>query len=293
MELLANLYRKMFKIRCFEESLLELFSQGKLMGTTHTCIGQEACSVGVIQALDMTRDIIFSNHRGHGHFLAYCEDMEGLLNEIGGKNAGVCGGIGGSQHLHKNNFYSNGILGGTVAVATGIALAEKIKKSNAISVVFFGDGAMGEGIIYEAMNIAALWNLPILFVLEHNQYAQTTPSTMQHSGNIAERAASFSIKSNELEVADVIEVYRVAINAIDYVRSYGVPFFLTLHTYRLAPHSKGDDFRQEEELEKYRIKDPLGLARKKLLSSNIDTTGIENHVRSELHEVIQRTLHST
>jgi acetoin:2,6-dichlorophenolindophenol oxidoreductase subunit alpha len=283
----------MFLIRCFEESLLELFSQGKLMGTTHTCTGQEACSVGVINALDKTRDTIFSNHRGHGHFLSYCGDLEGLYNEVGGKSGGICGGIGGSQHLHVDNFYSNGILGGTVAVATGIAFAEKIKKSGAISVVFFGDGALGEGIIYEAMNIAALWSLPILFVLEHNRYAQTTPSSLQHSGDLAQRGAAFLIESAALEASDVMAVHELAKSAALYVRTSCAPFFLTLHTYRLAPHSKGDDFRPKEELERQWALDPLQAARRTLLSRNLDPAGIEDLVRSELSSALLKTLHGT
>jgi TPP-dependent pyruvate/acetoin dehydrogenase alpha subunit len=223
--------------------------------------------------------------------LAYCGEIEGLLSEICGKSDGVCGGIGGSQHLHNNNFYSNGILGGTVANATGIAFAEKEKKTDAISVVFLGDGAMGEGIIFEALNIAALWSLPILFVLEHNQYAQTTPSNIQHSGNIAERATSFLIQSDELEVLDVMKVYEKATIATNYVRNNCAPFFLTLHTYRFSPHSKGDDFRSHKERQHYMSKDPLKLAYNSLVSLNIDPSIIENQVQSELSEAIKNTLY--
>lgn len=252
-----ELYRQMVTIRRTEETLLDLFSQGLLFGTVHTCIGQEVCAVGVINALDREKDVIWSNHRGHGHYIAYSDDVEGLVAEIMGKITGVCRGVGGSQHLHRNNFYTNGILGGTVACAVGSALAEKEKKSNAITLVFLGDGAMGEGIIYESLNMASLWKLPILFVLEHNQYAQSTPSSLEHAGELAQRAGIFNIKSSEMKADSVLSVYQKALELVAAVRKQQTPHFLTLHTYRFAPHSKGDDNRSPQEIDFYRHSDPL------------------------------------
>ena len=152
-------------IRRFEQSLLDLFGSGVLAGTTHTCVGQETIAVGVVSAIDRARDIVFSNHRGHGHFLAYCGEVERLYLEVMGKAGGVCGGRGGSQHLHYRNFYSNGIQGGIVPVATGMALAEKLQRTGAVALVFLGDGTLGEGVVYESLNIAALWQLPVVFVI--------------------------------------------------------------------------------------------------------------------------------
>lgn len=252
-----SLYKQMYTIRKVEEALLELFTKGLLFGTVHTSIGQEACAVGVVNAMDKDKDVIWSNHRGHGHFLAYCDDVEGLIAEIMGKSTGVCAGIGGSQHIHTRNFYTNGVLGGTVACAVGAAFAEKEKKSGAICTVFLGDGAMGEGIVYESMNMASLWKLPILFVLEHNQYAQSTPSRLEHAGNLAHRAKAFDIQTHELKADNVISVLNAAKEAIHQVRTNQTPYFLTCHTYRFAPHSKGDDFRTKEEIETYRKADPL------------------------------------
>ena len=166
---------RMLLIRTVEERLLRLFAGGKLFGTTHTCIGQEACAVGVVGALDLERDIIFSSHRCHGHFLMYTDDPTSLIAEILGRQTGVCSGRGGSQHLCVRNFHSNGVQGGIIPVATGVALAEKLKRTGAVTVCFLGDGTLGEGVIYEAFNLASLWRLPILYVLEHNQYAQSTP----------------------------------------------------------------------------------------------------------------------
>lgn len=257
-------YRQMFLIRQTEETLLSLFTKGVLFGTIHTSIGQEACAVGIINALDCKKDVIWSNHRNHGHFLAYCNDVEGLIAEMMGKASGVCGGFGGSQHLHKGNFYANGVLGGTVACAVGSALAEKRAGTGAITTVFLGDGAMGEGIVYESMNIAALWELPVLFVLEHNQYAQSTPFYLEHAGDLERRADPFGIISSQIDVQDVIEVNKITRSIVDSIRKTHKPYFLVLHTYRFASHSKGDDYRSQTEIDSYIKKDPLIALRCKL-----------------------------
>lgn len=268
-------YRKMLLIRKAEEKLLDEFSRGLLSGTTHTCIGQEACAVGVVSSLDRDKDIIFSNHRCHGHFLAYSEDVLGLFGELLGRRIGVCAGIGGSQHLHSDNFYTSGIQGGIVPCATGMAFAEKHKGSGAIVAVFMGDGTLGQGIVYESLNMASLWSLPVMFVLEHNQYAQTTPSRLQIAGDIIGRATAFGVKSAEVVADDVTKVYGVACDASGYVRSACRPFFLVLHTYRLGPHSKGDDFRDPEEVEAYRKRDPLFLLKDRLDTALVSDVEIE------------------
>ena len=169
-----TLYRSLYLIRRFEETVLEEFPRGSFYGTTHTYIGQEADAVGVLNHIQAD-DIVVSNHRCHGHFLAYGGDIRALFAELMGKTTGVCGGRGGSQHLHWKNFYTNGILGGTVPIATGMALAEKFKESQAITINFLGDGAFGEGVVYESLNMASLWKAPILYVIENNSIAQSTP----------------------------------------------------------------------------------------------------------------------
>lgn len=256
---LASLYEEMVVIRRVEETLLELFSAGRLVGTTHTCIGQEADAVGVVSALEPERDVVFSNHRCHGHYLAFTGDVEGLLAEVMGRATGTCGGKGGSQHLCRGNFYSNGVLGSTVPVATGMALAEKRKGTGAVAVVFIGDGTLGEGVVYESLNIASLWRLPIVFVVENNFYAQSTPSRLGVAGSIPERARAFGIEAQALATTDVEDVRRAAIAAVDAVRASGEPGFLVLDTYRFSPHSKGDDFRDPAEIEERRAADPLAV----------------------------------
>jgi TPP-dependent pyruvate/acetoin dehydrogenase alpha subunit len=287
-DLLLDLFKTMLTIRIVEETLLALFSKGVLRGTVHTCIGQEACAVGVISALDRSRDIVCSNHRGHGHFLAYSDDVEGLLAEIMGKPSGVCGGIGGSQHLHKGNFYSNGILGGMVPVAAGMALAEKIQKSSAVTTVFLGDGAFGEGVVYETLNIAALWKLPLLFVVEDNGFAQSTPTHLEHAGALEMRASPMGIPIVVLDGNNVLAVHEASLLAISKIRHDEGPQLLFLKTYRLGPHSKGDDPRDPNEIESHKKNDPILLARK-----NLDPTmceQIEKEVRQRIEGILKRLL---
>lgn len=249
--------KQMITIRLVEERLLELFSQGMLTGTVHTCIGQEACAVGLMSALDLERDIVFSNHRGHGHYLAYCDDVRGLIAEVMGHREGICQGVGGSQHVQRGNFYTNGIQGAAAPIVVGMALAEKEKGSGAVAVVNLGDGTFGEGAVYEAMNIASLWNAPVIFSVENNRYAQTTPFEDQHAGDLSQRGASFAIDVHKADGMDVMNVADVAQMAVARARRDHRPQVLFMETYRFAPHSKGDDFRDKTEIEYYKTLDPI------------------------------------
>ncbi|HUW39150.1 MAG TPA: thiamine pyrophosphate-dependent dehydrogenase E1 component subunit alpha [Rhodocyclaceae bacterium] len=281
---LACLYEKMLLIRLFEETLLKLFSLGHLRGTVHTCLGQEACAVGVVGALDSARDTVCSNHRGHGHFLAFNEDTRGLLAEVLGLKSGICGGKGGSQHLHVKNFYSNGILGGMVPVTTGIALAQKLAGEKGISAVFVGDGAMSEGVIYEAMNMASLWQLPLLLVIEHNQIAQSTPWILEHGSAIEGRPVAFGVPTETVDGNDVQAVRVLTEKTVTEMREIPGPRCLLLHTYRLGPHSKGDDYRSPEEIAAHRANDPLKRAEANLAESviaNIQTL-CQTHIKNLL-----------
>lgn len=282
---LEQFYRQMFLIRAFEERVLELFSEGKLFGTTHAYIGQEANAVGVLSHLSR-EDIVFSNHRCHGHYLAYSDDVDGLLAEIMGRETGICGGKGGSQHIFAGNFYTNGVLGGIVPCATGIALAEKYKGSVAKVAVFIGDGSLGEGTIYETFNLAALWSIPILFVIENNFYAQSTPQRLQLSGQIAARPQAFDIETAHCCPASVEEVYAIAGDAWDTIERQGKPFCLVLDTYRFCPHSKSDDHRDSAEIEAWRARDPL-----KRLANQIDIDTrlrIEQQAHLRIAEAVSR-----
>jgi TPP-dependent pyruvate/acetoin dehydrogenase alpha subunit len=251
------LYKQLLTIRQFDSLLLDQFKTGIFPGTTHTSLGQEANAVGVLSHL-AEDDIVVSNHRCHGHFLAYGGDPQALFAELMGKPCGVCGGVGGSQHLHWRNFYSSGVQGGTVAMAAGMALAEKRLGSGAIVVDFMGDGTLGEGIVYECLNMISLWQLPVMIVLENNRIAQTTPSRLVLAGDIRMRFEAFGIPAVELDSSDILDILPVAGELINQVRSKCTPRALILSTARLGAHSKGDDTRSLAELDTlWRTRDPI------------------------------------
>ncbi|MBS1912140.1 MAG: thiamine pyrophosphate-dependent dehydrogenase E1 component subunit alpha [Bacteroidetes bacterium] len=274
-------------IRETEERILELFSQGKLRGTTHTCIGQEANAAGIIGHLG-SNDIIFSNHRCHGHYLAYTRDVDGLIAELMGKRTGVCGGLSGSQHLCSGNFYSNGVQGGIVPNAVGMAFAERLKGSGSIATVFLGDGTLGEGVVYESMNIASLWRAPVLFVVEHNGYAQSTPAHLQIAGSVAARPLAFGIDTMEIESTDVEVISAAAGAAVGAVRGEMRPACLIVNTYRFSPHSKGDDHRDPAEIEERRRRDPLLYAEARLEAEVVERIGAE--CRAAVDAAVARAL---
>jgi TPP-dependent pyruvate/acetoin dehydrogenase alpha subunit len=271
-------------IRRFEERLLALFEEGALNGTTHACVGQEADSVGVIEAL-RPGDHIFSNHRCHGHYLAWTGDAVGLLGEIMGRRGGVVGGVGGSQHIAAPGFKSNGILGGTVPAAAGIALAMQLSGDDAISVVFTGDGAFGEGIVYESLNIAALWKLPLLLVVENNFYSQSTPLAANMAGDIEGRLAAFDIGTTHISSTDVMEIEAAARREADAVRSARAPRALVIDTYRLCHHSKSDDNRPEEEIAEHWTTEPLKIHGPRL--DDADRLRIDAEVEAALDVVVE------
>lgn len=266
-------YHQMMLIRKTEEALLDLFSKNELFGTTHTCLGQEINAVSILNAIDREKDTVWSNHRCHGHFLTYCGDVVGLLSEIMGKPTGVCGGRGGSQHLCAGNFYSSGIQGGYAPIAVGTAFADR--SNGAITVAFLGDGTMGEGMVYESLNLASILPAPVLFVVEDNGIAQTTKTQTVLSGRIQDRGKSFGIKSVHYEGNVVEDLYKISLDAVKYVRSEGKPLWLTIKSTRLGPHSKGDDTRPIDEVKSLWEKDAVEELRKKISATvlkSIDDT---------------------
>lgn len=252
----SAMFERMVLIRGFESRILELFAAGELNGTTHTYVGQEAIAVAVVDHL-ADNDIIFSSHRCHGHYLARFGDAEPLFAELMGRETGVCGGRGGSQHLCRGNFFSNGVQGGYVPIAVGMAFSEKLRQSGSIVVAFIGDGTLGEGNVYEAANLASLWQVPLLLVVENNRYAQTTPMEMAVAGSIPDRFAAFDIPVVECETNDLTELHPICGELVGDVRASGCPRVLVANTYRLNAHSKGDDFRSAEEIEEWWQRDPL------------------------------------
>jgi TPP-dependent pyruvate/acetoin dehydrogenase alpha subunit len=288
----TDFYQALFRIRRFEDTVLDNFPKGLFFGTTHTYLGQEADAVGVL-CHRQEGDVVFSNHRCHGHYLAYGGDLHRLFAELMGRATGVSGGRGGSQHLHWHNFYSNGVQGGIVPIATGMALAEKFKASQAVTVVFLGDGTLGEGAIYEAFNLAALWQAPVLFVVDNNHIAQTTPVEQSFAGfcpgAIASRFQSFSIPAVELDSSDVLEIAAAARPLWDSIRQGSGPQALILHTRRFGPHSKGDDTRSQALIDQIRQeRDPLRIQAARLNPEQ--RTRIEAQVNAEIQAAFSQAL---
>jgi 2-oxoisovalerate dehydrogenase E1 component len=252
----AAVYQFALLLRRTEQLLLRMFSQGLLSGTTHTCIGQELCQIAVVRALTDPGDVVLSNHRNHGHFLTYSGDFVGLVGEVMGREVGVCGGIGGSQHLAWRHFHSNGVQAGMTAIGVGHAYAIQRRGSNAIAVVVIGDGTLGQGLLYESLNLAAVWQVPLLFVVENNGIAQTTFTSHTIAGSIEGRGAAFGLKTWRLDDADPTFLAN-AESVVAEVRRSRQPGMLVIDTRRLGPHSKGDDLRTEEEMQFIAQRDPL------------------------------------
>lgn len=259
-------YQQMSFIRAFEQRLDQLFMQGALAGTTHLCVGQEACAVGVCLALEAP-DVLFSNHRGHGHLLARGGDPARLMAEIMGRPLGYSGGRGGSQHVAVRSIGflgTHGITAGTIPLAVGAALEKKRQRQPGVAVPFFGDGACGEGILHESLNLAALWHLPVLFVCENNQYAMSSAHrTFSPVPNVADRAAAYGMRSLIADGNDMAAVYAAAAEARAYAVATPAPILLELKTFRVSGHSRGDQclYRSRAEEAEWRARDPLALAR--------------------------------
>lgn len=237
----------MLLIRHVEWRLLELFGRGELNGTTHTCLGQEYIPVAM-RTLLRDGDFVFSNHRGHGHYLARFGDPHGLLAELMGRAGAVCHGVGGSQHILRDRYLSTGVQGQSLPVAVGVALHLKRTEPGLLAATYVGDGTWGEGAVYEALNLAALWRLPLLVLVEHNGIAQSTPTERQLAGTIAGRAAAFGIPHRRLESTDVDTIRAELTEPVQEVRRECRPLVVEFATHRIGPHSKGDDTRSPAEL---------------------------------------------
>jgi len=276
---LLHMYQRMVSIRAFEETLSGLFSKGLLGGTSHFCIGQESCAVGVISAARES-DWLVSNHRGHGHLLARGLDIARVMGELMGKLSGYCGGRGGSQHLCAMDrcfLGTNGITGGGIPIATGAALALKYRKSDNVAIAFFGDGASNQGTFHESLNMASLWKLPVLFVCENNLYGMSNPvSKSCASGTIAVRAPAYAMHGETHDGFDVELVHEVTSAALARVRAGQGPELLELITYRQCGHSKNDArvYRSREEEAHMAERDCLLLTAKSLRQRGVSQEDI-------------------
>lgn len=283
-----HMYELMLTIRLFEEQVNDLYTSAKMPGLAHLYSGQEAVAVGICQALRRD-DYITSTHRGHGHCLAKGASVDRMFAELLGKAPGYCRGKGGSMHIadqETGNLGANAIVGGSGALATGAALSSKMRGSDQVTVCFFGDGALGQGVLYEAMNMAALWKLPVIYVCENNLYTEYTPIAETAAGDIGARAAAFGIYTETVDGQDAVAVHAATRKLVERARRGEGPAFLVCNTYRYYGHHVGDVqrgyYRSKEEEQEWRAnRDPL-----KLLSSRL----IEQHVAesAELEQIEQR-----
>jgi TPP-dependent pyruvate/acetoin dehydrogenase alpha subunit len=293
---LTGLYRKMYLARTFEETLYFLFLEGKIPGSLHQSQGQEAVSVGVCSLLNGD-DVVYSTHRPHSDYIAKGANLTRLIAEILGREGGCCRGKGGSMHicdLSAGAMPANAIVGGNVPIAAGSALAFKLMGSSRVAVSFSGDGASNEGSWHEALNLAALKNLPVLFVTINNQWASSTPfyqSTRIEC--LSDRAASYGIQGITSDGMDVLAVRDAVMPALEKARAGKGPTLLEFMCYRLVGHSRSDpaNYRSKEEVEEWKKKDPIKVTREKLvqskLLSELEVTKLEKEVKAEIDAAVE------
>ncbi len=266
---LLGFYRTMALIRAFEERFVALVGQGKFVGTGHLCVGKEAVAAGVCAALNED-DYVTSTHRGHGHCLAKGVDPSEMMAELFGKTTGTCKGKGGSIHIadfRRGMLGANGIVGAGMPIACGAGLTAKLTKSGRVAVSFFGDGAANIGAFHEALNLASVWSLPVVFVCENNRYGEATPVEYALAADhVADRAAAYRMPGVIADGQDVLDVYAKAREAVEHARAGEGPVLLECETYRYYGHFLGDAaaYRSAEEVESFRSRDPLILLAERL-----------------------------
>jgi len=300
---LMRMFRRMVMIRLFEEQANELYTRALMPGLAHLYSGEEAIAVGICEAL-RPDDYITSTHRGHGHCVAKGASLDRMFAELLGKEAGYCKGKGGSMHIadpDTGNLGANAIVGGSMGIATGAALSAKRRGSGQVAVCFFGDGALGQGLLYEVMNMAALWKLPVVYVWENNLYNEYTHNSETIAGDILTRAKGFGVPGESVDGQDVQAVFNTAAKLIDSARAGGGPQFLLCSTYRFTGHHVGDVNReyyrskQEEQLWKTE-RDPITLFSNWLISEKVaDRAGLDQihaEVETEMKKAVQFAMDS-
>jgi pyruvate dehydrogenase E1 component alpha subunit len=295
-ERLIELLQQMRLIRAFEWKADQLYAEGKVHGTMHLSIGQEATAVGAIAALERD-DYIFSTHRGHGHCLAKGADVKLMMAEFRGKETGYCRGRGGSMHiadLEGGNLGANGVVGGGLAMACGAALVQKMQKTGKVVLCFFGDGASNQGIFHESLNLAAIWQLPVVYFCENNQYGMSMHVTRSTSvERISERGCAYGIPGQTVDGNDLLQVYEATGEAVSRAREGGGPTLLEGITYRWKGHSKSDAdrYRTKEEIEEWKAKDPITRFEKLLLGEGVLTreraSEIEAWAQQEIDSAVE------
>jgi len=293
-----HMYEQMFKIRTFEEQVNELYTSAKMPGLAHLYIGEEAVAVGVCEALHRD-DYITSTHRGHGHCLAKGASVDKMFCELLGKEDGYCRGKGGSMHIadpDTGNLGANAIVAGSAGIATGAAFSSKRLGNGRVTVCFFGEGALGQGVVYEVMNMAALWKLPVIYVCENNMYNEYTHVSEAAAGDILARGPAFGVHSESVDGQDVRAVYAVTKRLVERARSGDGPAFLMANTYRFMGHHVGDIsreyYRSKQEEQKWKSeRDPIKVATEAILAQKIADQAaldlIQAEVKAEIYKAVR------
>jgi len=293
---LIDMYKSMVRIRGFEERVCKEFASGNIAGFVHLYTGEEAVAVGVCASLNVD-DYITSTHRGHGHLIAKGGKLDRMMAELYGKRTGYNKGKGGSMHIADMEIGAlgaNGIVGAGIPIAAGAALAAQIRCTNQVAVCFLGDGASNTSRFHEGVNLAACWRLPVVYVIENNQYAQTTPtSAFCLLPNIADRASAYGIPGMTVDGNDVLAVYEAADRAIVRARDGNGPTLLECRTYRWHGHYEGDpcNYQPQEEIEEWKRKDPIPRFRERLLEMGVfaekDAVEIDQEISEEIEEAVR------
>lgn len=292
---LAEIYLKMVQTRNFEETAARLFTEGKVHGTAHFCIGEEAAGIGVTCALDK-EDLMAATHRGHNQSIGKGMRLDRMMAEFLGKETGYCKGKGGCMHIADfsvGSLGANGIVGGGIPIGVGAALSQVMRKSPNITVSFFGDGATNEGSFHESLNLASVWKLPILFVCVNNLYAMSTPIRKQMNiTDLSQRAVSYGMRGIRMDGNDAIAIYTATLEAKEYVKKNG-PMLMVLDTYRIMGHSKSDAnvYRTKAEIEEWRKRDPIPRMRERLLAeklfSETELLAMETQGKQDVEEAVK------
>jgi pyruvate dehydrogenase E1 component alpha subunit len=286
---------QMYLIRAFEEKADELYALGKVHGTMHLSIGQEAMAVGAIAALH-PEDYILSTHRGHGHCIAKGADIKLMMAEFMGKETGYCRGRGGSMHIadmESGNLGANGVVGGGIGMAVGAGLSIKMRGTGQVMLCFFGDGAANRGIFHEALNMAAIWTLPVVYVCENNQYGMSMSVERAFPiEDIATRAAAYNMPGVVVDGNDVLAVYEAALEAVERARGGGGPSLIEGKTYRWKGHSKSDQerYRTKEEVEKWKERCPIRRFQARLINEGVIDETEASRMAEEARRLIEEAV---
>ncbi|MHC4241139.1 MAG: thiamine pyrophosphate-dependent dehydrogenase E1 component subunit alpha [Planctomycetota bacterium] len=295
-EFLEQLYRTLYTIRVFETECIKLYRQGLIIGYFHPYLGEEAIATGACAAL-REDDYIVSTHRGHGHCIARGGQLNKMVAEVLGRETGYCKGRGGSMHIADiatGNIGANGIVGGGLPIGVGVAMGVHVQGSDQVTIVFFSDGACNNGVFAESLNLAAIWNLPLVFMLENNQYAVSSPiEEMSRVPDLYKRGEGYGVEAHQVDGNDVLAVYEKTCEAVDTCRLGKGPVLLEAKTYRHSGHHVNDPgtYMPKERLEYYRARDPIKITRSNLIEhagcTDQDVDAIEQDINQQMEKAIE------